>query len=202
MLFGLLVCGAAPLFVGTGAPCEAGCYSARPGTLWLGGLGDGVIGVYWLIALVLGTALTSLWYVWFAQDSGLRTRVRSPALVWTLGTVLLMVGATVAAWTWVLLWPALVRQDAALLVVAAGLLVLARLERSRYLLVVTLVVAGSAVLGTYYNPENLLFRVLHLFGVADAAMPFRLASALGVLLPGVVLLAAGVVALAIDARRR
>jgi hypothetical protein len=204
VLFGLLLCGAAPLFVRMAAPCEGSCSVAATGPGWLRGFGDGVLGVYWLCALLVGIVLTTLWYAWHGQDSGLRTRVRGPVLAWALGIVLLLAvaTATVAASLWVLLWPALVRQDAALLVVAAGLLVLARLERSRYLLVVALVVAGLAVLATYYNPENLLFRLLHLFGVADAAMPFRFAGALGVLLPGVVLLAAGVAALAADARRR
>lgn len=202
VLFGLLLCGAAPLFVRTASPCEGSCYVATAGPFWLRGFGDGVLGVYWLSVLILGAVLTTLWYAWYGQDSGLRTRVRGPVLAWLLGIVLLLAVAAVTARLAALLWPALVRQDAALLVVAAGLLVLARLERSRYLLVVAVVVAGLAVLATYYNPENLLFRLLHLFGVADASMPFRLAGALGVLLPGVVLLAAGVVALAGDVRRR
>ncbi|HEU4676284.1 MAG TPA: hypothetical protein VFS29_09865 [Motilibacteraceae bacterium] len=202
VLFGLLLCGAAPLFVRMAAPCEGSCYVAATGPGWLRGFGDGVLGVYWLCALLVGTVLTTLWYAWHARDSGLRTRVRGPVLAWLLGIVVLLGAATVAASLSVVLWPALVRQDAALLVVAVGLLVLARLERSRYLLVVAVVVAGLAVLATYYNPENLLFRLLHLFGVADASMPFRFAGAFGVLLPGAVLLAAGVAALAGDARRR
>lgn len=205
VLFGLLLCGAAPLFVRMDVPCEGSCYVPASGPSWLRGLGDGVLGVYWLAALVLGTALTALWYASFGAGSGLRTRVRGPVVTWLLGTVLLLGVATVATaatWLGALLWPAVVRQDAALLVVAAGLLVLARLERSRSLLAVALAVAGLAVLDAYYNPENLLFRLLHVLGVADASMPFRSAAALDVLVPGVLLLAAGAAALATSPRRR
>ncbi|MGN6244391.1 MAG: hypothetical protein ACTHQ3_12060 [Motilibacteraceae bacterium] len=205
VLFGLLLCGAAPLFVRTTVPCEGSCYVPTSGPFWLHGFGDGVLGVYWLAAVLLGTALTALWYTSFGVVSGLRTRVRAPVATWLLGTALLLGVATVATaatWLGALLWPAVVRQDAALLVVAAGLLVLARLERSRYLLAVALGVAGLAGLDAYYNPENLLFRLLHVLGVADPSMPFRFAGALDVLLPGALLLVAGSAALATGARRR
>lgn len=202
VLFGLLLCGAAPLFVRMAAPCEGSCYVATAGPFWLRGFGDGALGVYWLCAPArrdrADHAVVRLVRPGRrVADAGRRSLARRLP-----GTVLLLAAATVAASASALLWPAIFPQDAALLVVAAGLLVLARLERSGYLLVVAVVVAGLAVLATYDNPENLLFRLLHLCGVADAALPFRSAGALGVLLPGVVLLAVGVAALAGDARRR
>ena len=67
ILFGLLTCGAAPLYVAAAAPpAPSGAYAAHLGPILLGGSpagGNGrYIGWYWAAALAGGYLLTVIWY--------------------------------------------------------------------------------------------------------------------------------------------
>lgn len=214
LLFGTLVCASAPMYVTDPvAPGgQGGFTSITSSSMWLTGLGGfsglpgqsapDTRGVYWIVGLLICALFTGVWYRWHATLTGLGTRVRLPLLVWilaTLGVVALSI-ASFAAISWA--WPATLRGTSALLVVAAGLLVLSRVERSRLLTAIALAYTVAACLGVLYNPENLLYRLLSAFGVADQSMPFAIGGTVNVLLPGAVLLLGALVAVGVDLRRR
>ena len=81
VLFGLLTCGAAPLYVVAAAPPASGARAFDSGPLLLGGTPFGAgtfyIGWYWAVALVGGYLLTLLWY----RGTPAGRRVRPPPAV-------------------------------------------------------------------------------------------------------------------------
>ncbi|GAA0419962.1 hypothetical protein GCM10010160_54950 [Acrocarpospora corrugata] len=92
------------------------------------------------------------------------------------------------------LWPFFVRYDFGLLAIGIGLIALAVYERSRFLWVLTLAYTTLAALGVVYDIENVYYDVLGMFGVRDQDMPFDLMQVTPVLLPGLLLLAGGLLA--------
>jgi multisubunit Na+/H+ antiporter MnhB subunit len=86
----------------------------------------------------------------------------------------------------------------AFLIIAAGLCVLARLERSPGLAVVAALHAGAAVLAAAYNVENLVFRL----GWSPRGDQWRYTDLPNVLLPALVLLVGGAIAAAVPLRKR
>ena len=80
VLFGLLTCGAAPLYVAAAAPPASGAHAFDSGPILLGGTPFGTstfyIGWYWAVALVGGYLLTLLWYRRHADRAGVRTPAR------------------------------------------------------------------------------------------------------------------------------
>ena len=211
LLFGILACASAPMYVTDPvAPSgQDGFTSSSPWLLGLGGFSGfpgqsapDTRGVYWLVGLLICALFTGVWYRWHATLTGLGTRVRLPLLVWVLGTIGVVAVSlvSVAAILWA--WPATLRGTSALLVIVAGLLVLSRVERSALLTAITVVYTVAACLGVFYNPENLLYRLLSAFGVEDQSMPFTIGGTVNVLLPGAVLLVGALVAVSADLRRR
>ena len=98
------------------------------------------------------------------------------------------------------LWPGdlVVRSTFPFIIIAAGLWALAWAERSRALAAIAAVYSGAALLASLYNVENLLFRLGWNPGPGDG----DLTSLPNVLLPALVLLAAGAGAFAVQQRKR
>ena len=65
-----------------------------------------------------------------------------------------------------------------------------------------IVYTAAAIFGAAGNPMNWVYRLLGAFGTANEDMPFWLDSAANVLLPGLVLLVGGIVAITSDLRNR
>jgi len=211
VLFGLLMCGAAPLYVAAPAPLGwSGGYRTGRGPLLLGGSpvgGNGFyIGWYWAAALVGGYLLTVIWYRWHSRRAGVATPARSYLTVGVVLTVLVLVippltsGVPALAWVWLPLGDVWIRGTLAFLIIAAGLWVLARAERSRALAVIALVYTGAALLSSLYNVENIAFRLG--WNPGRSAFAWQLTALPNVLLPAAVLLVAGCAAFLVQRTRR
>jgi hypothetical protein len=98
------------------------------------------------------------------------------------------------------LWPGdlVPRGTFPFLIIAAGLWALAWAERSRALAAIAAVYSAAAVASSLYNVENILFRL----GWTPTGQDWRLTSLPNVLLPALVLLAAGAGAFAVQRRRQ
>ena len=208
VLFGLLTCAAAPLYTATAAPGPGGGYRAGATLPLLGGLpgarGGLSLGWYWAVALTAGYLATVLWYRRHARRAGVRTPARGYLVAGIAATAAAIVLPPLTRWMpWLgVLWrpfgDAWIRGTLAFLVIAIGLWVLARAERSRGLAVIALVYTGAALLASLYNVENVVFRL----GWTPAGPAgWRLAALPNVLLPALVLLAAGTSALIAQRRR-
>ena len=93
ILFGLLSCAAAPLYVAAAAPPgSSGAYRTERGPLLLGGSpldGNGFnIGWYWAAALVGGYLLTVVWYRWHSRRAGVATPARGYLIIGVVLTLL------------------------------------------------------------------------------------------------------------------
>ena len=216
VLFGVLTCASMPFYSQPPGPRGLATEVAQPGPQLpvLGGfpglLVHRYLGYYWLAALFAGLLLTLLWYRGNARRVGLQTPARSYAITVTVLTALAVVipllsGVRSPHWlSWLrhlqLLWPAdlVARGTFPLVIIAVGLWALAWAERSRALTVIAAVYTGSALLASLYNIENLLFRL----GWNPAPRDWDLTSLPNVLLPGLVLLAAGAGAFAVRRRHR
>ena len=191
--FGALVCAAAPLYVPAPLPleCADGC-SVPASRSWLDGLGFGATGWYWLAGLLIGALLTAQWYGWRGRQTGSPLRVTGTVATLAAGTALVLrLGWPLLGWVWFL---GFVSKGGALLVIAGGLVALARAERSRLLWLVTVLFGVSAAWTTVGNPENVLYRVLGWLGIQDRNMPFAFGAAFPFLLSGGTLLAGGLLA--------
>ncbi len=205
LMFAVLILAATPLYLGSlwPADCAQGCAGTTGwrGPLWMSALGGGVIGVYWLCALVVGSLTTALWYPWHARVTGVATRATGSVTSWLTGTLILVVASALALGGLVAV-VLTYRRTFPLLVIAAGMVVLAWVERSRLLAAVALTFTLTALLAVLYNTENLLFTALHHLGVSDRDMPVGIGPAFDVFLPGLVLLLGAAVAWTQDFRRR
>jgi hypothetical protein len=200
VLFGLLTCGAAPLYVVAAAPHDlSGAYATGRGPLLLSGFlpgGDGFyIGWYWAAALVGGYLLTVVWYRWRARRAGLATPARSYLIIGVVLTALVLVippltmAVPALSWVWMPFGDVWIRGTLAFLIIAIGLWVLARAERSRALAAIALVYTGAALLSSLYNVENIVFRLG--WNPGRSAFAWQLTALPNVLLPAAILLAAG-----------
>jgi hypothetical protein len=212
VLFGVLTCAAAPLYVSAATP-PPGASAAITGTGVLGGAptvlggmpagGSGFyLGWYWLVALVGGYLLTLFWYRRHARKIGVQTPARGYIATGVVLTVLVVMLPLLSHFVPFLrwLWPGdlWIRGTVAFLIIAAGLWILARAERSIALAITAAVYTGAAVLVSLYNVENLLFRMGWNPGHGD----WSLTVLPGVLLPAVVLLVAGLAAFVAQRRIR
>ena len=199
ILFGLLTCGAAPLYVAAAAPpAPSGAY-AHSGPILLGGSpmgGNGrYIGWYWAAALAGGYLLTVIWYRRHSRRAGVATPARGYLIIGVVLTVLVLLlppltmGVPALSWVWLPFGDVWIRGTLAFLIIAAGLWVLARAERSRALAVIALVYTGAALLSSLYNVENILFRLG--WNPGRSAFAWQLTALPNVLLPAVILLVAG-----------
>ena len=215
MLFGLLTCASVPFYRQPAVPAGSRIFisSARPGGPSLPLLGGAsgflvrsYLAYYWLAALLGGSLLTLLWYRRNARQVGLATPARGYVITSAVLAVLALVLpplSAVRSLHWLhglqVLWPGdlVIRGTFPFLIIAAGLWVLARAERSRALAVIAAVYTGSALLASLYNIENVLLRL----GWSPAPGDYDLSSLPNVLVPAVVLLAAGAGAFAVSRRR-
>jgi hypothetical protein len=181
LFFGLATAAAAPLYVITiEVPDDGGAlslYAVRT---------DPRIGSYWTVALLAGALLSVWWYRRRGNRVGIEGRV-GPALVaaavFLIGYAVLGMLPSAADF----LWPLWVRDFAALLVVAVGLLALAWEERSPGLGIVAAVFTATAVVANTYDLSNLVYQI-------GWDVPFRVHQLPNLLVPAAVLLAGGLVA--------
>ena len=212
VLFGVLTSASAPFYVLPGHPAGGGAIARSAAPLpVLGGFPGatvrGGLGYYWLAALLAGLLLTLLWYRRNARRVGLQTPARASVVTVAVLTVLALVIpllSQVRSLSWLhslgVLWPGdlVMRGTFPLVIIAAGLWVLAWAERSRALAVIAAVYTATALLASLYNIENVLFRL----GWNPAGQDWSLTSLPNVLLPAFVLLAAGAGAFTAQGRRR
>ncbi|WP_250000997.1 hypothetical protein [Actinoplanes sp. M2I2] len=206
LVFGVLTLASTPLYLDPVGPDELRASHGDPALAGLGGdllQHSGAIGWYWLAALLAGYLGTLVWYRRHALKVGVQTRTRNYLTAGVLGVLGGLALGPVLNWLAIgtsatvsdIVRPALRPVYALLflglvpiLVIAVGLLVLARLERSRLLAVTGgLLIALLAVAPVYVN-----------------TVPFGDDTSFGyvptVLLPALVLLVGGVVA-TVRARR-
>ena len=199
LLFGLLTCGAAPLYVAAAArPPASAVLTSGPGPILLGGMPirglSFYIGWYWAVALVGGYLLTLLWYRRHARRAGVWTPARSYLITGVVLTVLALAVPPLTMWLhplgllWLPLGDVWIRGTLAFLIIAIGLWVLTRAERSRALAAIALVYTGAALLSSLYNVENIVFR---LGWNPRGSFAWQLTALPNVLLPAAILLAAG-----------
>lgn len=202
VLFGLLTCASVPFYVSgvtQAAPGVAVMRAEAPPTL-LGGEQAGRLGTflgwYWAFALIAGYLLSYAWYRRHQRLVGLRTPARAFAITGIVMASLAFLGPLFVADLQFPYGPVglpvgdlWVRGTFAFLIAAAGLWLLAWAERSRALAVIALVYTGAALLASLYNVENVLYRLGWNPGYGGAGA--RLAELPNVLLPALVLLAAG-----------
>jgi hypothetical protein len=215
VLFGLLTCASVPFYVLPAEPdASTGAAAGGPSLPVLGGYTGfpvrGYLGYYWLAALIGGLVLTLLWYRRNARRVGLATPARGYLVTTAVLTVLALVIPLLSQvrsphWlSWLqhlgVLWPGdlVVRGTFPFVIIAAGLWVLAWAERSRALTLIAAVYTATALLASLYDIENVLFRL----GWNPAGNDWRLTSLPNVLLPALVLLAAGAGAFAVQRRHR
>jgi hypothetical protein len=220
VLFGLLTCLSAPFYLQDYPPptqtgLVAGAVAGSGGFAMpvLGGF-PGIttqrfLGYYWMAALLGGLLLTLLWYRWNARRVGLQTPARGYLVTTAVLTVLALVIPPLSRvrsphWlSWLrylgVLWPGdlMLRGTFPFVIIAVGLWALAWAERSRALAVIAAVYTGAALLAALYNVENILFRL----GWNPSGAQWRLTSLPNVLLPALVLLAAGAGAFAAQRHR-
>lgn len=202
VLFSLLTFLAVPFYLpprvppGTsvgGAASSVPLLSGAPGLLVQSYLGN-----FWLVALFGGLALTLAWYRRHARQVGMRTPSRGYVITMAVLTGLTVILPLLAQLPGLgfLLMPLpgdlTIRGTFPFLIIAAGLWVLARAERSAGLAVIAAVYTGTALLASLYDIENVLYR---LGWNASPGVP-------NVLLPAIVLLIAGAVAFAAQRRQR
>jgi len=212
VLFGVLICASAPLYLQRPIPAHAGfgqvITAAGPSAPLLsdfnGLLLNSYLPYYWLTALVVGLLLTLLWYRRHARQVGLATPARGYLItgaVVTLLAILVPPLSNVPALHWLhVLWPGdlFIRGTFPFLIIGAALCVLAWAERSVGLAATAVIYTGAALLASLYDIENVLFRL----GWSPNADGGRLAGLPGVLLPALILLAAGVGAFAVQRPRQ
>ena len=203
VLFGLLIAASAPFYVNADSfngPVWAGGPVALPVLGGFAAFNHQALGFYWLAALLGGLLLTLLWYRWHARRVGLQTPARGYIITTAVLTALAVVipllslvrGPSWLAWLryGAVLWPGdlIMRGTFPFVIIAVGLWVLARSERSRALAVIAAVFTVSALVSSLYNTENILFR---LGWTPTSPGEWSLTVLPNVLLPALILLAAG-----------
>ena len=205
VVFGVLTCASVPFYIRPRG--NTGSSSVLP---YFGGFSPFIshaVAYYWLGALAGGLVITQGWYRWHARRAGIQTpsvayltttfaltaaaasipllaQIRSPHSLRFLGQLQRLYPGDLT-----------IRGTFPFVLIAAGLLVLAWAERSRTLTAIAVLYAGSAVLSSLYDVENLTQRLGWNPPPGDQALP-------NILLPGLVLLVAGAVTLAVQRRRK
>jgi hypothetical protein len=205
LLFGALTCTSIPFYVQPQA--RSGFSSGQvtaPILPFFGGLAplvSSAVAYYWLAALLAGLLATLVWYRWHARRVGVQT----PSLGFTVTTLILTaVAASIPPLSQVrnphdlrfldrlnVLYPGdlIIRGTFPFVLIAIGLLVLARAERSWALAAIAAIYTGSALLAMLYDISNVTARLGWTPSPADQALP-------NILLPALILVLAGAGALA------
>jgi hypothetical protein len=205
VLFGALALASVPLYVDPLGPDVLRAGDDSGGLAALGGnllAHSAAIGWFWLAALIGGHLASVWWYRRHAQRVGLRTPTRAYLKAGVIGVLVGLALGPLLHWLQVDAWSPvsgaarvvlrpvfslLVLGLVPLAVVAVGLLVLARLERSRLLAGTAVVLLATLLLGPFY------------------VNTFSIASAYGylpvVIVPALVLLAGGLAGRARRGRR-
>ncbi|WP_406073958.1 hypothetical protein [Micromonospora sp. NBC_01638] len=209
LLFGVLMAGAAPLYVESVESPDLRVSQDNPALTGLGGdflERSAALGWYWLVALIGGYLLSLGWYRWHGARVGVQTPTRAYVIAGLVGTLvglvlpivlrfLLLNAATVisngTSWATTPLLGISNRGMLPHLVIAMGLLVLARLERSRGLTVVAVAYAAAVIL------VNIYFQTAD-FESGDLN---RYSFMLAALLPAPILLVGGSIALFTTGKR-
>jgi hypothetical protein len=205
VLFGVLTCASIPFYIQ-----PPGNTDSAGGLPYLGGFSPFVshaVAYYWLGALIGGLVITQVWYLWHARRVGLQTpssaylattflltamaasipllaQIRSPRSLRFLGQLQRLYPGDLT-----------IRGTFPFVLIAAGLLVLAWAERSRVLTAIAVLYAGSAVLSSLYDVENLTQRLGWNPSPGDQALP-------NILLPGLLLLVTGAATVAAQRLRK
>jgi hypothetical protein len=214
VLFGLLTCASVPFYAPPGGQAGETGVRARPPLRILGGFSgltyQRFLGYYWLAALLGGLLLTLLWYRRNARRVGLATPARgfvvaTAALTMLALAIPLLSQVRSPHWlSWLqhlqVLWPGdlMMRGTFPFVIIAVGLWILAWAERSLALTVIATVYTAAALLSSLYNTENILF----MLGWNAPGSDWIPASLPNLLLPALVLLAAGAGAFAMQRRHR
>ncbi|WP_051110679.1 hypothetical protein [Longispora albida] len=202
LLFGLLIVLAAPLYAESADPALIRAPKHNPALAGLGGdllEHSGALGWYWLVALIAGYLVSLAWYRWHGSRVGVRTSTRAYvtagatgiltglALPMVLRFVLMnWYSSDLVGWIITPLFRAWSLGLFPHVAIAAGLFVLARLERSQGLVVVAICfAAATALVNLYFAATDLGTADVNRFGYLIAAV-----------LPAPVLLIGGVVAYA------
>ena len=198
LLFGVLTCASAPLYIRPPSPGQLTASAAGSSGTVLTYFGNSplissAVPYYWLAALLGGLVVTQAWYRWHARRVGLRT----PSVAYLATTfVLTALAASIPLLARVrsprllghlrVLYPGdlTIRGTFPFVLIAAGLLVLAWAERSRALAAITVIYAASALLSSLYDVSNLTQRLGWTPSFSDQALP-------NIALPALILLAAG-----------
>ncbi|MEU5567414.1 hypothetical protein [Micromonospora musae] len=189
LLFGLLITVAAPLYVESTQPPLLRAPHANPALTGLGGdllERSASLGWYWLAALIAGYLLSLGWYRWHGERVGAQTPTRAYVTAGIVGTLvglalplvlrfLLLNSATSVSdatrWLTDPLLGVAGRGMLPHLVIAAGLAVLAHLERSRGLWTVVAGYAAATVLvNAYFHTANFEAGDVNRFGYMLAAL--------------------------------
>jgi hypothetical protein len=201
LLFGVLTCASVPFYIQP-QPSSASSGGAPALPIFAGSpLVDSSVAYYWLAALLAGLAVTQAWYWWHARRVGVQT----PSIRFIVTTLVLTAAAALIpqlskvrsphALRFLthlqVLYPGdlIIRGTFPFLLIAAGLLVLAWAERSWALAAIAVIYTASALLAALYDVSNLTARLGWTPSPVDQALP-------NILLPALILLAAGTAALA------
>lgn len=203
LLFGLFMAMSAPLYIESGELPAMRATSDSPALTSLGGdllERSAALGWYWLVALVGGYLLSLWWYRWHGERVGVQTPTRAYFIAGIVGTLVglvlpivlrfLLVNAATpvsnaTSWLTAPLLGISGRGMLPHLVIAVGLVVLARLERSRGLTAVAVGYAATVLLvNIYFHTTDFEPGDLNQFSFMLAA-----------LLPAPILLIGGTVAL-------
>jgi hypothetical protein len=217
-LFGLIGCGAVPLYLVSGqitglaagsAPLGApalpvvwGRGSGPQDVAFQGSGGGTLLALYWLLTLVAGFLLMMAWYRRHARQAGVTSPARGAALTGIALTILALVLPPVANFTglsWLELpcpWFLIIHGMYPFLIIAVPLCVLAWAERSLALTVIAVIYLAVTVVACSYDVENIPAR----FGWYSGSYWFRVIPNLS--LPVGCLLLAGAAAFALRPRPR
>ncbi|MET7706193.1 hypothetical protein [Micromonospora sp. NPDC005413] len=209
LVFGLLMAMAAPLYVESIESPTLRATQENPALTGLGGdflERSAALGWYWLVALIGGYLLSLWWYRWHGVRMGVQTATRAYVIAGIVGTLvglvlpivlrfLLLNTATAistgTSWATTPLLGISNRGMLPHLVIAVGLVVLARLERSRGLTaVVVCYVVAVVLVNVYFHTTDFEPGDLNRFSFLLAA-----------LLPAPILLVGGTVALLTTGKR-
>jgi hypothetical protein len=203
VIFGLLTCASVPFYV-LPAPRQGIVVLRGPRLFAFGGPGpgwQGYLAYYWLAAILAGLALTWQWYRRRGRRAGLVTSARGYVIAGAVLVLLTLGLSLMPAGMPLLPGDLIIRGTFPFVIIALGLWVLARAERSWGLLAIAAVYTAAALVASLYDIENVLFRLgwnpYQTGGFAE-----RLTTLPNVLLPALILLVAGGGAFLAQRRRR